>query len=49
MVKYFMNYTEIAKVFLKIVENNEILKAIPYSQNQENFEPWKVGARQFLH
>ena len=43
MVKYFMNYTKIAKVFLKI-ENNEIPKAIPlkYSQNQENFKPWKV-------
>ena len=40
MVKYFMNYTKIAKVFLKI--ENEIPKAIPYSQNQENFKPWKV-------
>ena len=40
MVKYFINYTKIGKGFLKI-ENNEIPKAIPYSQNQENFKPWR--------
>ena len=33
-----MNYTEIAKFFLKIVEDNEIPKAIPYSQTSGKFQ-----------